>query len=42
MRLVSTNIGNYTYQLDNSNTFGGSHYGDPRMIGVQVRYKFHY
>ena len=30
------------YQLDNSNTFGGTHYGDPRMIGVQIRYKFHY
>jgi hypothetical protein len=42
VRLVSTNIGDYTYLLDNSNTFGGTHYGDPRMIGVQVRYKFHY
>jgi hypothetical protein len=41
-RLVSTNIGDYSYQLDNSNTFGGTHYGDPRMIGVQIRYKFHY
>jgi hypothetical protein len=42
VRLVSTNIGNALYQLDNSNTFGGTHYADPRMIGVQIRYKFHY
>ena len=42
VRLVSTNIGNAIYQLDNSNTFGGTHFADPRMIGVQLRYKFHY
>ncbi len=42
VRLVSTNIGNSTYQLDNSNTFGGTHWAEPRMIGVQVRYKFRY
>ena len=42
VRLVSTNIGNSRYLLDNSNTFGGTHYADPRMIGFQIRYKFHY
>ncbi|MGC2111850.1 MAG: TonB-dependent receptor [Candidatus Korobacteraceae bacterium] len=42
VRLVSTNITNNRYQLDNSNTFGGTHWADPRLIGVQVRYKFHY
>jgi hypothetical protein len=42
VRLVSTNIGNNIYQLDNSNTFGGTHWADPRFIGVQVRYKFRY
>ncbi|HZP24046.1 MAG TPA: TonB-dependent receptor [Terriglobales bacterium] len=42
VRLVSTNIGNSIYQLDNSNTFGGTHWADPRFIGVQLRYKFHY
>jgi len=42
VRLVSTNIGNSIYQLDNSNTFGGTHWADPRLIGVQVRYKFRF
>jgi len=42
VRLVSTNIGNSIYQLDNSNTFGGTHWADPRFIGVQLRYKFRY
>ncbi len=42
LRFVSTNITNTIYQLDNSNTFGGSHFADPQMFGVQVRYKFHY
>ena len=41
-RLVSTNIGNNRYQVDNSNTFGGTHWADPRTIGVQIRYKFRY
>ena len=42
VRMVSTNIINHIYQLDNSNTFGGTHFADPRLIGVQVRYKFRY
>ena len=42
LRFVGTNIGNQRYQLDTSNTFGGSHYADPRMVSVQVRYRFHY
>ena len=42
VRLVSTNLCNNRYQIDNSNTFGGTHWADPRMIGVQVRYKFRY
>jgi len=41
-RLVSTNLTNNRYQLDNSNTFGGTHWANPRFIGVQIRYKFHY
>jgi hypothetical protein len=41
-RLVSTNIGNNRYQIDNSNTFGGTHWADPRMIGLQIRYRFRY
>lgn len=42
LRVWSTNIGNRRYQLDTSNTFGGSHYADPRMIAGQLRYRFHF
>jgi outer membrane receptor protein involved in Fe transport len=42
VRLSGTNISNVRYQLDNSNTFGGSHWGDPALVSVQVRYRFHY
>ena len=42
VRLSGTNISNVRYQLDNSNTFGGSHWGDPAMVSVQVKYRFHY
>jgi hypothetical protein len=28
--------------LDNSYTFGGTHYNLPRQIYAQVRYRFHY
>jgi outer membrane receptor for ferrienterochelin and colicin len=41
-RVMGTNITNNRYQLDNSNTFGGTHWADARMIALQVRYKFHY
>ena len=42
LRLSGTNISNVRYQLDNSNTFGGSHWGDPAMVSVQAKYRFHY
>jgi outer membrane receptor protein involved in Fe transport len=42
VRLSATNITNVRYQLDQSNTFGGSHWADPRMMMVQVKYRFHY
>jgi outer membrane receptor protein involved in Fe transport len=42
MRAEATNITNKRYQLDQSNTFGGSHFADPRMVAVQVRYRFRY
>ena len=29
-------------KVDNSNTFGGTHYVDPREISVEVRWRFHY
>jgi outer membrane receptor for ferrienterochelin and colicin len=36
------NIANGRYLLDNSNTFGGTHYNYPREIFFTVRYRFHY
>jgi len=42
VRFTGTNITNQRYMLDTSNTFGGSHYADPRMLAVQFRWRFHY
>jgi hypothetical protein len=28
--------------LDNSNTFGGSHFTNPREVAIQVKYRFHF
>jgi len=39
--LVALNVANRRFLLDNSETFGGTHYADPRQIYVQVRYRFH-
>jgi outer membrane receptor protein involved in Fe transport len=36
------NIGNVRYLLDTSNTFGGTHWVNPRQIYVEVRYRFHF
>jgi hypothetical protein len=36
------NVANRRVLLDNSFTFGGTHYMNPREILVQVRYRFHY
>jgi outer membrane receptor protein involved in Fe transport len=36
------NVANRRVELDNSLTFGGFHYNDPRQIYVEVRYRFHY
>jgi outer membrane receptor protein involved in Fe transport len=37
---AALNIGNRRFLLDNSPTFGGTHYFDPRQIYLQVRYRF--
>jgi len=42
VRFTGTNITNQRYLLDTSNTFGGTHYADPRMLAVQLRWRFHY
>jgi outer membrane receptor protein involved in Fe transport len=40
--VTALNLANRRFLLDNSETFGGTHYADPRQIYVQVRYRFHY
>jgi hypothetical protein len=42
VRFSGTNITNQRYQFDNSNTFGGSHWADPFMCSVQVKFRFHF
>ena len=38
--VVGLNVANRRFLLDNSETFGGTHYAEPRKIYVQVRYRF--
>jgi outer membrane receptor for ferrienterochelin and colicin len=40
--VTALNTTNRRFLLDNSQTFGGTHYADPRQIYVQFRYRFHY
>ena len=42
VRLTALNLSDHRYLLDNSNTFGGTHYVNPREISVQVKYRFHF
>jgi len=42
VRLTALNLANSRYLLDNSNTFGGTHYNYPRQFSVGVSYKFKY
>ena len=41
LSVTSLNLMNRRFLLDNSATFGGTHYGEPRQIYVQLRYRFH-
>ncbi len=36
------NVTNHRVLVDNSITVGGFHYNDPRMISVEMRYRFHF
>ena len=36
------NVTNHRVLLDNSVTIGGFHFNDPRMVSMQLRYRFHY
>jgi outer membrane receptor for ferrienterochelin and colicin len=40
LSIVGMNIANRRFLLDNSQTFGGTHYAEPRQIYVQLRYRF--
>jgi outer membrane cobalamin receptor len=42
INVTSLNVANRRVLLDNSFTFGGTHYINPREIYVQVRYHFHF
>ena len=35
------NVANSRFLLDESNTFGGTHYNTPRQVSVGMRYRFH-
>ena len=40
--VTGLNIANRHLLIDNSLTFGGFHYNDPREIYVEFRWRFHY
>ena len=42
LTIQGVNIANRRFLLDNSNTFGGTHFVEPRQLYVEVRYRFHY
>jgi len=41
-RFAVTNLNNNHYLLDNSNTFGGTHFVNPREFAFQLKYRFHF
>jgi hypothetical protein len=42
VNFTAQNIADSRYQLDNSNTFGGTHWNYPRQISGGIRYRFHF
>jgi len=42
LAFTAVNISNDRFQLDTSNTFGGTHFNDPRQLIGQLRWYFHY
>jgi hypothetical protein len=40
--LQTVNLTNRRFLLDSANTFGGTHFAEPRQMYVEVRYRFHY
>ena len=41
-KISAMNLTNKRYFIDLSNTFGGSHFANPREISLQLRYRLHY
>jgi outer membrane receptor protein involved in Fe transport len=41
-KISAMNLTDKRYFIDLSNTFGGSHFANPREISLQLRYRFHY
>jgi outer membrane receptor protein involved in Fe transport len=41
LSVTALNLANRRFLLDNSATFGGTHYAEPRQIYVQIKYRFH-
>jgi hypothetical protein len=42
LRFSALNFTNNHYLMDSSNTFGGTHYANPRVLAVQLKYRFRY
>jgi outer membrane receptor protein involved in Fe transport len=42
VRFSALNVGNHHYMLDDSNTFGGSHFANPREFAFQLKYRFRF
>ena len=40
--LNAVNLTNNRFMLDDSNTFGGTHFVNPRQIYAELRYRFHF
>jgi len=38
----AVNVANKRFLLDSANTFGGTHFNEPRQLYAEVRYHFHY
>lgn len=38
----AVNVADHRFLLDNSETFGGRHFMEPRQVYVELRYRFHY
>ena len=41
LSVTALNLTNRRFLLDNSQTFGGTHYAEPRQIYLQIQYRFH-